>query len=209
VVHQVDAAIANGVESAPMLEHKRGTGSVSEYCLIATAIGPVGLAWSETGITRLQLPDSDGATTLARLVKRVKEPAEAHPPEWLEPGVKKLQHYFAATRTDLSNIPLDLTGVSEFFCTIYAEMRTLGWGEIVTYGELAARVGSPGAAQAVGQAMGRNPVPIIVPCHRVLASGNKLGGFSAPGGTRSKLWLLDMEGVRLSAGNPAQQSFAF
>ena len=182
---------------------------MSEYCLIATAIGPVGLAWSEVGITRLQLPDNDGASTLARLTKRMKEPVDSHPPDWLEPVVKQLQHYFAGTKTNLSGIAIDLGGATEFFRAIYAETIKVGWGETITYGELAARAGSPGAAQSVGQAMGRNPVPIIVPCHRVLASGHKIGGFSAPGGTRSKLWLLEMEGVRLSANNPAQHSFAF
>ena len=182
---------------------------MSEYCIIATAIGPVGLAWSEAGITRLQLPDNDGPSTLARLTRRMKEPVDSHPPDWLEPGIKQLQQYFAGTPIDLSPLALDLSGVTEFFRAIYAETIKIGWGETITYGELAARAGSPGAAQAVGQAMGRNPVPIIVPCHRVLASGQKLGGFSAPGGTKSKLWLLRMEGVRLSANNPAQQSFAF
>jgi methylated-DNA-[protein]-cysteine S-methyltransferase len=181
---------------------------VTEYCLIATAIGPVGLAWSEHGILRLQLPDDDGAKTQARLTRNL-EAEEAHPPEWLEPSVIMLQRYFSGVETDLRAIPLDLSGVKDFFRTIYLELLTVRWGVTLTYGQLAERVGSPGAAQAVGQAMGKNPVPIIVPCHRVLASGAKLGGFSAPGGTKSKLWLLDMEGVRLSASNPAQHSFAF
>lgn len=179
-----------------------------EYCLIATAIGPVGLAWSETGLIRLQLPDVDGARTLARLTKRL-EAEEAHPPEWLEPTVKRLQQYFAGGRIDLSGEPLDLSGVPEFHGKLYREMLRLGWGETVTYGELAERVGSPGAAQSVGQAMGKNPIPIIVPCHRVLASGNKMGGFSAPGGIRTKLLLLEMEGIHLGARNPAQMAFAF
>lgn len=180
-----------------------------EYCLIATAIGPVGLAWSETGIVRLQLPDVDGAQTRARLTRRL-EAEEGHPPVWLEPSVVRLQQYFAGVRTDLSGEPLDLSAVPAFHRTLYIEMLKLRWGETVTYGELAERVGSTsGASQSVGQAMGKNPVPIIVPCHRVLASGNKLGGFSAPGGIRTKLALLDMEGIRLGERNPAQMMFAF
>ena len=182
---------------------------VLEYCLIATTVGPIGLAWSEAGLLRLQLPMEDGATTRERLLRRLKEPVEGHPPPWLEPAVARLQAYFNGTRVDFSEVPIDFGKASEFFQKVYGETRKLGWGEIATYGELAGRLESPGAAQAVGQAMGRNPVPIIVPCHRVLASGNKIGGFSAPGGIRSKLYLLDLEGVRLSASNPAQQSFAF
>lgn len=182
-----------------------------EYCLIATKIGPVGLAWSESGLLRLQLPDYDGASTLARLTRLTRrlEAEEGHPPQWLEPTVKRLQQYFTGTVTDLSGEPLDFTGVPEFHQVLYREMLKLGWGETVTYGELAERVGSPGAAQSVGTAMGRNPLPVIVPCHRVLASGNKLGGFSAPGGVQTKLAMLEMEGIRLGARNPAQMVFAF
>jgi len=181
---------------------------VLEYCLIATAIGPVGLAWSETGLIRLQLPDADGARTLARLTRRL-EAEEGHPPAWLEPTVKRLQQYFAGSKVDFREEPLDLMGVPEFHARLYREMLGLAWGETVTYGELAERVGSPGAAQSVGQAMGKNPIPVIVPCHRVLASGNKVGGFSAPGGIETKLRLLEMEGVRLGARSPAQMAFAF
>jgi len=181
---------------------------VPEYCLIATAIGPVGLAWSEAGLIRVQLPDVDGPRTLGRLLRRL-EADEGHPPEWLVPTVKRLQQYFTGIPTDLSAEPLDLASVPEFHARLYREMLKLGWGETVTYGQLAERVGSPGAAQSVGQAMGKNPVPIIVPCHRVLASGNKMGGFSAPGGVKTKLALLDMEGIRLGARNPAQMAFSF
>jgi methylated-DNA-[protein]-cysteine S-methyltransferase len=106
-------------------------------------------------------------------------------------------------------LPLYLDGVPDFHPALYEEMLKLGWGETVTYGELAERVGAPGAAQSVGTAMGRNPVPVIVPCHRVLASGNKLGGFSAPGGGRTKLRLLEMEGVHLGFTDPRQMAFAF
>ncbi|HEY4199934.1 MAG TPA: methylated-DNA--[protein]-cysteine S-methyltransferase [Devosiaceae bacterium] len=179
-----------------------------DYCLIATAIGPVGLAWSETGIVRLQLPDSDSEKTRARLTRRL-EAREAHPPEWLEPTVMLLQRYFAGAVVDFSSCPLDLSGVPELHRKLYAEMLRLGWGETITYGQLAERVGMPGAAQTVGQAMGRNPIPVIVPCHRVLASGNKMGGFSAPGGVRTKLGLLALEGVRLGLRDPAQMAFAF
>lgn len=179
------------------------------FCLIATAIGPVGLAWSEAGIVRLQLPGNDSGATRRLLLRGLSEAEESHPPARLEATVTALQRYFTGTPTDLSSAPLDLSGVPDFHRSLYGEMLKLGWGETVTYGELAERAGAPGAAQSVGTAMGRNPVPIIVPCHRVLASGNKLGGFSAPGGGRTKLKLLEMEGVRLGFTDPRQMAFAF
>ncbi len=178
-----------------------------EYCLIATNFGPVGLAWSEIGLLRLRLPDMDVESTRQRLTTGLEAP-EGDPPAWLEATIIGLQRYFIGARVDLSATPLDLMGVPDFPRRLYEEMLRLGWGETVTYGELAERVGAPGAAQAVGRAMGHNPIPVIVPCHRVLASGNRMGGFSAPGGTRTKLRLLDMEGVMLGA--PARQmAFAF
>ena len=133
---------------------------------------------------------------------------EAHPPDWLASSVEKLQRYFAGVPTDLADTPLDLGAVPVFHQSLYREMLRLGWGETVTYGELAERAGAAGAAQAVGRAMGRNPIPVIVPCHRVLASGNRMGGFSAPGGTRTKLKLLQMEGARLGTRDAAQMELA-
>jgi methylated-DNA-[protein]-cysteine S-methyltransferase len=103
---------------------------------------------------------------------------------------------------DFSPLVLDLSGVGGFYRRIYEATRRLAWGETATYGELARRVGSPGAARAVGQAMGRNPIPLIVPCHRVLASGHGIGGFSAFGGAVTKTRLLALEGVHLGDGTP-------
>ena len=183
--------------------------AVPHYCLIDTAFGPIGLAWSERGLLRLQLPDSDEARTRQRLT-RYLEAAESDPLDWLKPTIARLQLYFAGEKVDLSDAPLDLEDKPEFLRRLYQEMLKLGWGETVTYGGLAERVGMPlGAAQSVGQAMGKNPVPIIIPCHRVLASGNTMGGFSAPGGTQTKLKLLELEGVRLGVHDPAQMGFGF
>jgi methylated-DNA-[protein]-cysteine S-methyltransferase len=182
---------------------------VPEYCLIATAIGPVGLAWSGQGLVRLQLPYADAATTIERLIGRLPESVEGHPPEWLEATVVRLQRYFAGVKVDFSDARLDFEGVSEGMQHLYRELLTIGWGETITYGELAERLGKPGGAQSVGQAMARNPIPVIVPCHRVLAAGNKTGGFSAPGGTSTKLRLLELEGVRPGVREKAQMAFAF
>ena len=179
-----------------------------EFCLIASAYGPVGLAWSGKGLVRLQLPYADSSATRERLTRGL-EAVEAHPPDWLADAVLRLQRYFAGTPTDLSATPLDLEGIPTFRVGLYTEMLGLGWGETITYGELAARAGSSGAAQAVGRAMGMNPLPVFVPCHRVLASGNKLGGFSAPGGGSTKLRLLRMEGVSFGRRDAAQLAFGF
>ncbi len=154
------------------------------HAIIATDFGNVGLAWSDAGLTALQLPgDDDG---------RLGLPAErvAAPPERLLPGVELLRRYFAGEAVELSAVPVDFGPIPDFFRALYLEMRRLRWGETVTYGELAARVGTPGAARDVGQAMGRNHLPVVIPCHRVLASGGRVGGFSAPGGARTKLRLL-------------------
>ncbi len=108
----------------------------------------------------------------------------------------------AGERIDFSGIALDLAGVGPFHRSIYEALCRVGWGETTTYGALARQAGDVGASRAVGQAMGRNPIPIIIPCHRVLASGGKPGGFSAFGGAVTKQRLLALEGVHLDGGAP-------
>jgi methylated-DNA-[protein]-cysteine S-methyltransferase len=117
-----------------------------------------------------------------------------------------LERYFEGERIDFGGVALDLSGVGSFQRAIYDAARALAWGETATYGDLARQAGSPGAARAVGQAMGHNPVPIIIPCHRVLAAGRKIGGFSAHGGALTKQRLLAMEGVHLG-GTPLLPGF--
>ena len=117
-------------------------------------------------------------------------------------AIDALQRYFAGDTVDFCDIELDLSRDSPFHRSIYAVARTIPWGRTATYGSLARQVGEPGAARAIGQAMGRNPIPIIVPCHRVIASSGKLGGFSAHGGTATKERLLALEGIELAAMAP-------
>jgi methylated-DNA-[protein]-cysteine S-methyltransferase len=105
---------------------------------------------------------------------------------------------------------LDLDDQDAFFQRIYAAARQIGWGQTTTYGTLAKQLGvGPEAARDVGQAMASNPVPLIIPCHRVLAAGGKLGGFSAPGGSSTKARMLALEGVLVEPARPAQRSFSF
>jgi methylated-DNA-[protein]-cysteine S-methyltransferase len=175
------------------------------YCLVDTEIGCFGLAWSPEGLRRVLLPDDNRASTVARLV-RIADPAS--PPQLPRFLMDLIEAYGRGEEVDFSHIALDLSGIAEFNRGVYADIVKLGWGRTTTYGEIAQRLGDLKLSRAVGQALGRNPVPLVVPCHRVLASGGKTGGFSAPGGAKSKLRMLALEGVRLV--EPATQlAFAF
>ncbi len=185
-----------------------GTQNASMRCWVFdTALGPVGLAWSERGIMRLQLPERDRKATERRVRGRIVDIAEAEPRGETANVIALLQRYMAGERIDFSHVKLDMTGIGDFHRAVYARARAIGWGETTTYGTLAKQAGTPEAARAVGQAMGRNPVPIIIPCHRVLASGNKIGGFSAFGGAVAKERLLAMEGVQPGGGTPRLPGF--
>ena len=168
-----------------------------QHCLFDTVQGSCGVAWSDRGVTRMQLPERTRARTASRLGTRTDSQPSAKPPPDIARAVASLQRYFEGEPVDFAHLTLDLERVGAFHRAIYDAARGLGWGETATYGELARRVGSPGAARAVGQAMGMNPVPIIIPCHRVLAAGRKIGGFSAYGGAVTKERLLALEGVHL------------
>ena len=137
-----------------------------------------------------------------------REAVPADPPGWLQTTVDRLERYFEGEAVEFAGAPLDFSAVPAFNRALYDEMLKLGWGETITYGELGARAGFPNMAQAVGRAMGENPLPVIVPCHRVLAAGNKMGGFSAPGGTRTKRRMLEMEHVAIGAPR-GQMAFGF
>ena len=170
------------------------------YHLFDTVLGTCAIAWSEAGLTRVQLPDATVAQTEARMRRGGAEPAQMPLPAFAADAVDALRRYLAGTADALETLRLDESIVTVFNASIYRALRAVPRGTTVTYGDLARRVGQPGAARAVGMAMGRNPWPVIVPCHRVLASGGKMGGFSAPGGTATKERLLALEGV--AVGDP-------
>ena len=171
-------------------------------CVFDSAIGVCGIAWNQRGLTRLQLPEADRQATERRLRARSIGASTAEPPPAIAAVIADLQRYLTGARVDFSAVVVDLLDVDAFRRTVYAAARALGWGETASYGEIARQVGAPSRAQAVGQAMGRNPVPIVIPCHRVVASGRRIGGFSAPGGTFTKERLLWMEGVRIRGDAP-------
>ena len=171
------------------------TDGTDHYCFFDTAIGQCGIAWSERGLTRLQLPEKDQVAAERRLKSRSPNAEPAVPPPEIAQPIQDIQLYLTGSRVDFAPVMLDLDGVNAFNQTIYELLRAIGWGQTTTYGELARRAGSPDAARAVGQAMGSNPIPIIIPCHRVLAAGRRIGGFSAYGGIITKERLLELEGV--------------
>lgn len=170
------------------------------YTLFDTAIGPCGIAWGENGIIGVQLPELSPDETGPRLARRFPEAREMKPPEKVRQAVDGVIALLRGEAADLSGITLDLSGIPEFHQRIYAVARAIPPGRTLTYGDIATRLGEPGAARAVGQAMGSNPFPIIMPCHRVLAAGGDTGGFSAPGGVATKLRLLAIEGAAEARG---------
>ncbi len=180
------------------------------YCLFATAAGFCGLTWSDAGISRFQLPAPTEAEARRFLLRKSVGAEPGEPTPDIAAAVAAIIRYFTGEKTDFSEITLDLRDQDAFFREIYAATRQVGWGETTSYGALAKQLGAgPEAARDVGQAMARNPVALIIPCHRVLAAGGKLGGFSAPGGTDSKIRMLALEGIRLQPPEPPQASFLF
>lgn len=163
--------------------------------LFETAIGACGVAWNERGIAGVQLPEANEVVTRARLRRRFPDGVEGAPPKPVERVIEAIAALLAGDAADLSEVALDLTRVAPFNRSVYAIARTIPPGSTLSYGEVATRLGDPSAARAVGAALGDNPFPIIVPCHRVLAAGGKMGGFSAPGGTATKRRLLTIEGA--------------
>ena len=162
--------------------------------LFDTAIGRCGIAWGERGIVGLQLPEPDGAAR-GRLLSRYPDAVEAPPPPPVRDAIARVTELLDGGTPDLDGIELDWTGVGDFERAVYEATRRIPRGRTRSYGEIAADVGDPGAARAVGQALGRNPFPIVVPCHRVLAADGRPGGFSAPGGVATKLRMLAIEGA--------------
>lgn len=165
------------------------------FALFETAIGACGIAWGERGVIAVQLPEASEPATRARMQRRFPEAGEAAPPAAVGRAIAGIAALLDGAASDLSEIALDMTHVPPFNRTVYEIARAIPPGATLSYGEVAARLGDPAAARAVGTALGENPFPIVVPCHRVLAAGGKMGGFSAPGGTVTKRRLLTIEGA--------------
>jgi len=180
--------------------------TTQRYHIFETAGGYCGIAWNDHGITRFQLPTSSAEETERLLLRRIAGAQLLAPTAGVLDAVRRVQLYFTGEETDFSNIILDLGDLDAFFAQVYDAARQIPWGQTTTYGALARQLGAgPEAARDVGQAMAGNPVPLIIPCHRVLAAGNKIGGFSAPGGANAKRRMLELEGAHVAPPKPVQQ----
>ena len=186
--------------SPPRIERR------NRHHVFETAAGFCGIAWNEAGVVRFRLPSRD-AGAAERLLLRGFDSTAAAPPPRIDTIIAAARRYFDGAPIDFSDVPLDLDAEDDLFRRIYEALRAVPWGSTTTYGALAKAIGGgPTMARDVGQAMGNNPVPLIIPCHRVLAAGGKPGGFSAPGGVGTKRHMLKLEGIDLDAAQPTPQS---
>ncbi|WP_437591099.1 methylated-DNA--[protein]-cysteine S-methyltransferase [Sorangium sp. So ce1000] len=182
------------------------TATAHGFLLFDTAIGRCGIAWGERGVAALQLPEAREPETRARLLQRFPGARAGAPPPDVQRAVDAIVALLRGEASDLSAVALDMDHVPPFHRRVYEAARTIPPGATLTYGELAARLGAVGSARAVGQALGRNPFAILVPCHRVLAAGGKVGGFSANGGITTKLRLLAIESGQARGAPTAEPS---
>ena len=168
------------------------------FCLFDTAIGRCGVVWGARGIRGVQLPMGSEGQTRTRIRQVHGEIAEAPPPRQVQVAIDRIIDLLAGKPDDLADVVLDLDGVPEFNRGVYDIARRIPPGRTLTYGDIAKRLGGVALSREVGQALGRNPCPIVVPCHRVLAAGGKPGGFSANGGVVTKLKMLAIEGAAVN-----------
>ncbi|MGH6770143.1 MAG: methylated-DNA--[protein]-cysteine S-methyltransferase [Xanthobacteraceae bacterium] len=167
--------------------------TTNRFALFDTAIGRCGIAWGERGVTAVRLPEANDRAMRASLLRRCPGAKEGLPPLDVQHAIEGIVALLDGAARDLSGVVLDMNGVPPFDRQVYEIARTIPPGATLTYGDIAKRMGEPGAARDVGQALGHNPFPIVVPCHRVHAVGGKTGGFSAPGGVATKLRILQIE----------------
>lgn len=166
-----------------------------------TALGTCGICWGAQALCGVQLPEASPQVSRQRMQRRFPGVAELLPPPWVASIQTRVQALLRGQADSLLDVPLDMTGVPPFHQRVYDVARAIAPGRTLTYGEVAAALGEPGAARAVGQALGHNPFAPVVPCHRVLAAGGRGGGFSASGGVDTKLRMLLIEGARFG-GEP-------
>jgi methylated-DNA-[protein]-cysteine S-methyltransferase len=170
----------------------------ASFALFNTPIGTGGIVWNERGVCGVQLPEPDAVRVRARLRRRFAGATDASPPPPIRKAIELMTALLHGEPVDLSCVRLDMDRVPSFERQVYEAARTIPPGETASYGQLASRLGDPHLAREVGQALARNPFPIVVPCHRVIAAGGRLGGFSARGGVATKQRLLGIERAHVS-----------
>ncbi|HEY6754760.1 MAG TPA: methylated-DNA--[protein]-cysteine S-methyltransferase [Pseudolabrys sp.] len=166
------------------------------FALFDTAIGTCGIVWTSRGIAGVQVHNASERATRASLLHRFPDAQEVAPLPAVQWAIDGIVALLRGEPSDLSDVTIDVDKVPAFNRKVYDIARSIPPGATLTYGEIAERLGDKLLARDVGQALGQNPIPLIVPCHRVLAAGGKTGGFSAPGGVVSKLRLLTIEGAQ-------------
>jgi methylated-DNA-[protein]-cysteine S-methyltransferase len=169
-----------------------------QFAIFDSPIGACGVIWGERGITGVQLPMGSEEKTRNRIRQRNGDIPEGEPPAAVKHAIDEMIELLAGKPNDLLDVALDLDGVPEFNRGVYDIARKIPPGQTLTYGDIARQLGGVELSRDVGQALGRNPCPIVVPCHRVLAAGNKPGGFSANGGVVTKLKMLAIEGAAVN-----------
>jgi len=176
------------------------------FLLFETPIGVCGIVWGDRGVVGVRLPEASESAARARVQREFPNALESPAPPDVHRALEGIVALLRGEAKDLSFIQLDMRQVAPFNRRVYEVARTIPPGATLSYGEIAARLGEPGAARDVGSALGQNPFAIVVPCHRVLAAGGKIGGFSARGGIRTKLRLLSIEGVQAPGTVPLFES---
>ncbi len=169
------------------------------HALIPTQFGTCGIAWNETGLTGFQLPEVTDALTEQQIARKARsQPATEPPPEWVQRLIARVQQHLEGQLQDFAGTVIDWSRVTDFQQAVYLQAQAIKPGYKKSYGEIAKLMALGNeAARAVGVALATNPWPLIVPCHRVVSAGDKMTGFSAPGGVRTKTRLLALEGAEL------------
>lgn len=169
------------------------------FTIFDTAIGRCALMWRGGLVVGAALPEASETELRASLGRRFPGSAEADAPPFIRAAVEAMVRLLSGKEEDFSGLDIETGDLPAFDRSVLEETRRIPCGETRTYGEIASALARPGAARAVGRALGRNPIPIIIPCHRVLAASGRSGGFSAPGGASTKLRILEIEGARRGA----------
>lgn len=165
------------------------------FALFDTALGRCAIVWNAAGLRGVHLPEADNDLCRRSLARRFPSAVEARPSGAAAEAIARIAAFLAGTPADFATLALDESGIGAFERAVYREARAIPAGSTSTYGAIAVALGDIRHSRRVGQTLGRNPWPIVVPCHRVTGAGGWMGGFSAPGGRLTKLRLLELEGA--------------
>jgi methylated-DNA-[protein]-cysteine S-methyltransferase len=177
---------------------REGAVTTQNFAVFETAIGTAAVAWGPRGIIGSHLPEPTPAEARAHMRRRFPDATESPPPKAVQAVIDDVVALMKGESKHLLDADLDMEGIPDFHKRVYEVARAIPPGETLTYGDVAEKLNAPGAARAVGQALGANRFPPIVPCHRILGAGGKTGGFTARGGTTTKMRLLNLEGAKVN-----------